>query len=54
MSAHPGALPYKVFEKLLQSPLTDLGLEGFSKDWGKARETLGVVFETAAARDPGR
>src|SRR6202049_1502796 len=54
MGAHIGTMPYKVFEQLFKHPLTDRGLEGFLKDWEKARETLGDVFEPAAARNPKR
>jgi transaldolase len=54
MGAHIGTMPYKVFEQLFKHPLTDKGLEGFLKDWEKARETLGDVFETASARNPKR
>jgi transaldolase len=50
MGAHIGTMPYKVFEQLFKHPLTDRGLEGFLKDWEKARETLGDVFEPATAR----
>ena len=44
MGAHIGTMPYKVFEQLFKHPLTDRGLEGFLKDWEKARETMGDVF----------
>jgi transaldolase len=54
MGAHIGTMPYKVFEQLFKHPLTDRGLEGFLKDWEKARETLGDVFETPSARNPKR
>jgi transaldolase len=54
MGAHIGTMPYKVFEQLFKHPLTDKGLEAFLKDWEKARETLGDVFETASARNPKR
>ena len=54
MGAHIGTMPYKVFEQLFKHPLTDRGLEGFLKDWEKARETLGDVFEPASARNPSR
>ncbi|MBZ5645012.1 MAG: fructose-6-phosphate aldolase [Acidobacteriia bacterium] len=54
MGAHIGTMPYKVFEQLFKHPLTDRGLEGFLKDWEKARETLGDVFEPAPARNPTR
>ena len=54
MGAHIGTMPYKVFEMLFKHPLTDRGLEGFLKDWEKARETLGEIFEPAAARNPRR
>jgi len=54
MGAHIGTMPYKVFEMLFKHPLTDRGLEGFLKDWEKAREQLGEIFEPAAARNPRR
>jgi transaldolase len=54
MGVHIGTMPYKVFEQLFKHPLTDKGLEAFLKDWEKARETLGDVFETASARNPKR
>jgi transaldolase len=50
MGAHIGTMPFKVFEQLFRHPLTDRGLEAFLKDWEKARETLGDVFEPAAVR----
>ena len=52
MGAHIGTMPYKVFEMLFKHPLTDRGLEGFLKDWEKARETLGDIFEPTGARNP--
>jgi len=54
MGAHIGTMPYKVFEMLFKHPLTDRGLEGFLKDWEKARETLGDVFKPAPAGSPNR
>ncbi|HEY2646838.1 MAG TPA: fructose-6-phosphate aldolase [Candidatus Acidoferrales bacterium] len=54
MGAHIGTMPYKVFEMLFKHPLTDRGLEGFLKDWEKARETLGDVFQSAASANPKR
>ncbi len=54
MGAHIGTMPYKVFEQLFKHPLTDRGLEGFLKDWEKARETLGDVFQPASAGNPKR
>jgi transaldolase len=54
MGAHIGTMPYKVFEMLFKHPLTDRGLEGFLKDWEKARETLGDVFKPAAAGSSSR
>jgi transaldolase len=50
MGAHIGTMPFKVFEQLFKHPLTDRGLEGFLKDWEKAREQLGEIFEPAPAR----
>jgi transaldolase len=54
MGAHIGTMPFKVFEQLFKHPLTDKGLEGFLKDWEKARETLGDVFAPASARNAAR
>src|SRR3984957_17065502 len=54
MGSHIGTMPFKVFEQLFKHPLTDRGLEGFQKDWEKARETLGDVFEPASARSQSR
>ena len=54
MGAHIGTMPYKVFEMLFKHPLTDRGLEGFLKDWEKARETLGDVFQPASAGNARR
>jgi transaldolase len=52
MGAHIGTMPHKVFDQLFKHPLTDRGLEGFLKDWEKARETIGNVFQQNAARSP--
>ncbi len=49
MGAHIGTMPFKVFEQLFKHPLTDKGLEGFLKDWEKARDALGDVTPAAAA-----
>src|ERR1700674_5645346 len=54
MGAHIGTKAFKVFEQLFKHPLTDRGLEGFLKDWERARETLGDVFEPVIARNPKR
>ena len=54
MGADIGTMPFKVFEQLFKHPLTDRGLEGFLKDWEKARETLGDIFAPATARNAGR
>ena len=54
MGSDIGTMPFKVFEQLFKHPLTDRGLEGFLKDWEKARETLGDIFEPAAARKTAR
>ena len=54
MGAHIGTMPYKVFEQLFKHPLTDKGLEGFLKDWEKARETLGDVFKPVGASNQKR
>lgn len=54
MGSDIGTMPFKVFEQLFRHPLTDRGLEGFLKDWEKARETLGDIFEPAAARKTAR
>ena len=49
IGAHIGTMPYKVFEQLFKHPLTDRGLEGFLKDWEKARESLGDILAPARA-----
>src|ERR1700692_221303 len=54
MGAHIGTMPFKVFEQLFKHPLTDRGLEGFLKDWEKARETLGDVFKPVGASNQKR
>ncbi|MBI3668184.1 MAG: fructose-6-phosphate aldolase [Acidobacteria bacterium] len=54
MGAHIATMPFKVFEQLFKHPLTDRGLEGFLKDWEKAREVLGEIVEPAGARKGGR
>jgi transaldolase len=54
LGADIATMPFKVFEQLFRHPLTDRGLEGFLKDWEKARETLGEIAEPAAARKAGR
>ena len=54
LGAHIGTMPFKVFEQLFKHPLTDRGLEGFLKDWEKAREVLGDITEPAVARKGGR
>ncbi len=54
MGAHIGTMPFKVFEQLFKHPLTDRGLEGFLKDWEKARAVLGDIVEPAVARKGGR
>ncbi len=54
MGAHIGTMPFKVFEQLFKHPLTDRGLEGFLKDWEKAREVLGEIVEPDVARKGGR
>jgi transaldolase len=50
MGAHIGTMPYKVFEQLFHHPLTDKGLDGFLKDWEKARAVLGNILETAVPK----
>jgi transaldolase len=50
MGAHIGTMPYKVFQQLFQHPLTDKGLQGFLKDWEKAREVLGNIVEPTARK----
>lgn len=37
VGAHIATVPFAVMEKLVRHPLTDLGLEKFLKDWGRAR-----------------
>jgi transaldolase len=48
--AHIGTMPFKVFEQLFKHPLTDRGLEGFLKDWEKARAELGEIVPPATKK----
>jgi len=50
LGAHIGTMPFKVFEQLFKHPLTDRGLDGFLKDWEKAREVLGDISEPVARK----
>jgi len=54
MGAHIGTMPFKVFEQLFNHPLTDKGLAGFLKDWGKAHEMLGDIMPSAVGRKAGQ
>jgi transaldolase len=54
IGAHIGTMPFKVFEQLFRHPLTDRGLEGFLKDWEKAREVLGDILPATAAGKAAR
>jgi transaldolase len=54
MGAHIGTMPFKVFEMLFKHPLTDRGLEGFLKDWEKARAALGEITPEEALRKGAR
>jgi len=36
VGAHVGTMPFKVLEMMFHHPLTDIGLEKFTKDWDKA------------------
>ncbi len=40
LGADVATMPCEVFEKLVQHPLTDSGLERFLSDWRKLREEL--------------
>jgi hypothetical protein len=51
MGAPIGTMPYRVFEMLFKSPLTECGLELFSKDWERAQQTLGSSTEAAGGRE---
>ena len=42
LGAHVATMPFKVLEQLLIHPLTDIGLERFLKDWGKAHGPVKV------------
>ncbi len=51
MGSQIATMPYKVFEQLFAHPLTDRGLEGFLRDWEKARPVLGEIVSPAKARN---
>jgi len=38
IGAHIATVPFGVLEKLVQHPLTDIGMEKFLKDWGKVKK----------------
>ena len=51
---HPGCDKLRrIFQQLFQHPLTDKGLQGFLKDWEKARAVLGNIVEPSV-RKAGR
>lgn len=50
MGVDIATMPYKVFEQLFKHPLTDRGLEGFLKDWEKAKDVLGDILPVEAAK----
>jgi transaldolase len=35
-------MPFDVFTKLVKHPLTDVGLEKFTADWGELKKKLGT------------
>lgn len=41
MGCDAATMPPKIFEQLIKHPLTDKGLEGFSKDWAKTGQKIG-------------
>ena len=41
--AHVATVPFKVFQQMLQHPLTDKGIVQFRADWEKARAALGAA-----------
>ena len=48
--AHVATMPFDVIKKLLNHPLTDIGLERFLADWSDYEEALGVSGNGEAAR----
>jgi transaldolase len=38
LGAHIATIPFSVIAKLVSHPLTDIGVERFLKDWGKAKK----------------
>ncbi|HVL81780.1 MAG TPA: fructose-6-phosphate aldolase [Actinomycetota bacterium] len=42
LGSHIATMPYEVFRKLVQHPMTDIGLKRFTDDWEQAREALGA------------
>jgi len=50
MGVDIATMPYKVFAQLFNHPLTDRGLEGFLKDWEKAKDVLGDILPAEAAK----
>ena len=48
--AHVATMPFDVIKKLLNHPLTDIGLDRFLADWSDYQRELGVAGNGAAAR----
>jgi transaldolase len=42
LGSHIATMPYDVFTKLMNHPLTDIGLQRFLDDWEKAKKDLGA------------
>jgi transaldolase len=48
--AHVATMPFDVIKKLLNHPLTDIGLDRFLADWSDYQRELGVAGNGAATR----
>jgi transaldolase len=48
--AHVATMPFDVIKKLINHPLTDIGLERFLADWSDYQRELGVAGNGAAAK----
>ncbi len=51
--SHIATLPFKVFQQMIQHPLTDKGIAQFRSDWDKARKALEQSRDQAAGARAG-
>ncbi|MCX6733594.1 MAG: fructose-6-phosphate aldolase [Candidatus Peregrinibacteria bacterium] len=50
LGAHICTIPYAIFMKLFQHPLTDIGIQKFLADWEKASKTKGLAKQKSSKK----